>query len=575
VPLLLAGAAVIAYVLVALLDEKSAIILGGIGLLSLLTGISLLEIKSLSVTFQSKWLSYVPILIVLFIDLLGRLFSPTFDAIGFAIALTIFCLGVKGGTIKTTIFGLFITFVAASIAFNVFQYYAPNIGVDEWNNLAVAALITHSGHYSASANLPIDLFYSPLPIVSTSVALFSTLTGLSLPSSILIFPDCLILMQPLLVFILARRIFNANESAMLSGFTVLVEPAVLQWISQPIAEAVAVSLVLLFFIFYTSPQRLATRTVTALIFLLITITHAAVAIVAIVILLFLSFAYKRRNNRFLMIVIAGEFLVYLLAGGIFALVTSYVKIDLVYLLGFKSLPQGQPILSGSPGIAFIWWGFPSALGVLSIFFYRKDRTFFVWSFAGLVLLGLAFIGNATISTIGIERYVGLTAWVILATVAGKPLANLLSTRTLVILPVIFIVALSAVMTPTLSPQFGAGGPSLLPATQIDRSSQQWLSFATPNATAGTISTTTYGDSVSFAYLNFLDSERGLSSYSNLAFPSLSLAPTSAGNLILIRWSDIGMSYCNLEGGLNINGKINATFSSVIYSSPCDTIALVS
>ena len=142
---------------------------------------------------------------------------------------------------------LLTTFLTASIAYNVFFYFpilsSPQ-GIDAWGYIAVAAAITRTGHFSNIAQ-PTDVYYTPFPVMSIAPAILSSMTGLSLQSSVLIFPGSLILLQPLLVFLVARVVYENPEAAAISGLIVVAESLLIQIMASPLAESVAISLFLL------------------------------------------------------------------------------------------------------------------------------------------------------------------------------------------------------------------------------------------------------------------------------------------------------------------------------------------
>ena len=96
-------------------------------------------------------------------------------------------------------------------------------------------------------------------------------------------------MQPVLVFLVARRLFDA-KAASLSAFIVLIESAVTQWLGAPIAESVAISLGLIFLLLWTISSRSRARIALILvIFLVMVAVHGSAALVALVLVAYLSF----------------------------------------------------------------------------------------------------------------------------------------------------------------------------------------------------------------------------------------------------------------------------------------------
>jgi hypothetical protein len=150
---------------------------------------------------------------------------------------------------------------------------------------------------------------------------------------------------------------------------------------------------------------------------------------------------------------------------------------------------------GSNGLIFIWWGLPVSLALFSIFVQRsKQRS--SWVYAGLGLLGLSFAVNLVAPSLVMDRYGGLTAWLILATTGGKALRTLArnSRQLLMLVPVILLVCLSAIVDPSLSPQYGfyQGYQGYLPTTKLDRTALDW--------TNGHVARTIFSESASAYYL---------------------------------------------------------------------------
>ncbi len=482
-------------------SAKTAILITSMGVFLILIGVNLSAgfEEHIEFSLRRRWIRFVPVAIVLAAFILGPFVTPLIIAMVLAVAVTLAFVLSKETDIPRAYITLYCVFIAASICYFVFHYYALDIGIDSWGYLSVAAAIIQSGHYTGTFQ-PIDIYYTPLPVMAIAPAVLSAVTTLSLPVAVLIFPGSLILAQPLIVFLLARRMFNNSESAAFSALIVITEAAAIQWIAQPIAQSTAISILLVTMLLILIAHRDPSPShfmVILVLFVMVAVIHGAVGIISLPIVLIL---FRERHIRGgLPRLFALIFFAYLIAA---SLIGHFLQ-DVGYALTQLTSPSlfGSTVQSASSqfvtsfygvvsnGLMYVWWGLPPSLALVAILFRKKIHAP-SWAYIGLVILGLSFVANVAAPSLYIDRYGGLIGWLILAVSGGSVLSGITRTRrqVLLLIPLLLIVSLSGIVDPYVSPQYGFMGyqqtPTAyryydLPTTQNDRVALQWIATNTP------------------------------------------------------------------------------------------------
>ena len=569
---------------------KVAIVESTLGILAILIGVrSFGEKDAKPRAVLSRLSPLIPLGIAVTVDLLAPFYPRIISAIALAVALSLILPLSRTSPHSRKYFLCLLVFVAGSIAYNVYYYYPINIGIDSWGYLAVSSAIMKTGRFSDIIQ-PTSPYYSPFPVMSIAPAMLSSISGLGIVLSLLVFPGSLILMQPLLVFLLSRRIFSNAVAASISAFIVVTESAVTQWFNYPIAESTAISLFLLLLLLLISKPTSRTKIlVTLVIFTILVALHGGVALVAIAFIVYLRLRRTELNMKnilpFLVIFLGYQVISATLDIVVFGL-NDIGRTILQFFLA-PSIPRIQTLGGTLGGILFIWYGFAPALGLFSILIQHKERAN-IWIFAGLGLLGISFIANLVVPNLDLDRYLGLPAWLILAVSCGYTLRGLIrsSRHLLVLLPLILLVSFSAVVYPLLSPQFGYGPPSLLPTSAADRAGLQVSNtYAAENARIT-------ADPYSAQYLAFagyqsstLTSLTRQGDYSIYAMPFkysgiIYMVPFSSyatelrpehGSYVFLRWSDTTTTQetfpCRGVASYVANDTVN-----IVYNNSCDILA---
>lgn len=551
----------------------------------------MIEDKSYSLASYKPWIRYLPLLIGAFVDLTAGLIPPATGAVALAAALVLlFYLCTRADESGVYLVVLTI-FLGASIAYNVYAFYPIILGVDTWTNISVATAILQTGHFSSAivsqSASGLDVYYATFPVMAVAPAVLSSATGLDLRVALLIFPGCLILLQPLLVFVLARAVYDSRVAAVLSGFIVLTESSVTQWITAPLTESVAISMILILLGMLLVRRRSASNLVTELIiFSAASILHGAIALLSMIIIPLLV---GLRRSRFLTIIATFSviFLAYLTSTLLIVRLAEPLALIENRILGFlfvnEASGRGIGIVTGalygagSPGIIFVWWGLPVALSVFSILVLGRKGTS-AWAYVGLGTLGLSFILNVIAPTLVADRYGGLIGWLLLAVAGGKPLAALStnSRRLLLVAPIIFLVCFSSVANPLLSPQYGfvahsnqwSAGYNGVPLTETDTAALNWMQ---PRTSMNVIS-----DIYSAAYLTFLRFQSGIYSQNGIMlsiYYPLNTPTPPPRQAVFIRWWNLQPT----EGGAcygftsTLAGQQTSQVVNIVYGNSCDTV----
>jgi len=590
--LLLCGYGSIGFIVIRPPDEKSAIFASALGLLSILLGTHLMiKDKPYSLPLHKSWIRYLPLFIGVFVDLTAGLIPPATGAVALAAALLLlFCLCSRADESGVYLIVLTI-FLAASIAYNVYAFYPIILGVDPWTNISVAAAILQTGHFSSAivsqSASGLSLYYATFPVMAMASAMLSSATGLDVRIAILIFPGCLVLLQPLIVFVLARAVYGGSLAAMFSGFIALIESSVTQWIPAPLAESVAISMILILLAMLLVRRRSASNLVTELIlFSTASVLHGAIALISMIIIPLLV---GLRRSRFLTIIATFSVIFLAYVTSTLLIVTLAEPLALVEnrMLGFLfgseasgrgiGLVTGALYAAGSPGIIFVWWGLPVALTLFSILVLGRKGTS-SWAYVGLATLGFSFILNIIAPTLVADRYGGLIGWLLLAVAGGKPLAALTTNhrRLLLVAPIIFLVCFSSVANPLLSPQYGyfahnnqwSPGYNGIPLTDTDTAALNWMQ---PHMSINVIS-----DIYSAAYLTFLRFQSGIYSQNgillSLYYPLTTPMPPPR-QAVFIRWWYLRPTAGGACYGLTstLTGQQTSHVVNIVYGNSCDTV----
>jgi hypothetical protein len=518
-----------------------------------------------------SFLAYLPPIIAISVDLLAGLVPAAISAFALAAALTILFVLSKFANVSKAYVVFVTVLVAASIGYNVFYYY-PLVGgdPDALTALSVATAIIQTGHYSGFRQ-PTDSYYFPFPVMSIAPSMLSSLTGLDIQLSLLLFPGSLILLQPLLVFLISRLLFASAEAAALSALTVVMEATVTRFINQPFAQSVAISLLLVVLIALLGRSR-GYVVVALTAFPILVALHAAVGLVSIVLISLLTVHERgafRGNVRVLCVIFLG----YLLAAGLIDTIVYRVGWDVKAFWEFvfgRTVGTIELFGAGANGIIFIWWGLPVSLGLFCVLIHRMKKEVF-WAYAGLGLLGLSFAVNVVAPGLTMDRYAGLTGWFILAVVGGMVLSRLSRTSRglLMLIPIIFLASLSGVLSPSVSPQYGlTEGYRGLPTTNTDRMALDWIS----HHVIGNVS----GDFNCVGYLIFARYSSGvLSSLGIRNCKKCIPSEMDQGSALFIRWANpfIGVNRgqsCHGLGSALANREHNQIVN-IVYDSSCDVL----
>jgi hypothetical protein len=539
-------------------NEKIAIVLGAFAITLVVVSIYGLPVSRRLIVLP-RALLYAPFLVILVTDALEQLgLSPLWSAVGLAIgsvlifsALTLFQ--------PQDVYSIFaVSTLAVSVAYSVFFFYPLIAGVDAWGNLALSSFITQTGHLT-NAYFLIDPYYRAFPVMAIAASGFSLVSGVPLQPSYLIFPADLIVLQPLIAFLVAKKLFAGNRiAAMLSAFAVVLEPSIIQWMNEPIAESVAISMLLLSVLVLLLPRQSASKIAAILMLFLVIALHGSVAIIGVGLLLLLSRFYHQIARRFVSFV-ALMFFGYLLVSATIARITTGLIGYLSFILGTRPLPVSAQIYPASYGILFLWWGFPPAIAIAAILLLRRDK-FLVWfSIAGISLLGLSFVVNVVAPSQGVDRYLGLGAWIDLAIVSGSSFSQGVTnipTKWVLFIPLVFVVSLSAFLTPSLSPQVGLGYAQNAPTNFVDRTGLTWLGRNSgPMYTLSDVFSTSY-----LLYTRGSTQAAGL----DLNFVTVPSPSTlSSGYVAFVRVNDFGLTDCRALGQF--------LHLELVYSNGCDVV----
>jgi hypothetical protein len=481
--------------------EKIAIVGSTFGIFIILVGIWLLGRSDISFhpAPSRPWLCFLPVIIGISVNLSASLVSPAISALALAAVLTLSFLLFRAIDVSKVYVAFLVVFLAALVGYNVFCYYPLITSVDSWRNLSVASAIVQTGHY-ADVIQPTDAYYFQFPVMSIAPSILSSVTGLNLELSLLLFPGSLILLQPLLVFLLSRLVFYDVEAAAFSAFIVLTESQVTQWISGPIPQPIATSLLLLLLILLFGRVRSRGHVVGAFVVLLmLTAMHGAVGLLSIFLVSFLILR-ERSSYKTIILPLVVIFLGYVMITEVVDNLVRNTQMSLKSIFEWIFTPTfrtGSELYgTSSNGLIFIWWGLPVSLALFYISVLRRKQAC-SWAYAGLGLLGLSFAVNLVAPSLVIDRYGGLAAWLVLATIGGKALTTLTRTsrQLLMLVPIVFLICLSGVLDPTLSPQYAYQGyQDVLPTTKLDRTALDWVN----SYVAGNV----FADSQSARYLGF-------------------------------------------------------------------------
>jgi hypothetical protein len=339
------------------------------------------------------------------------------------------------------------------------------------------------------------------------------------------------------------------------------------------AESVALSMMfMVMLILCYGTQSGARKIIAFAIFLVTAALHALVASVGLVLLWYLIF--KRNQSQTRTILPLSMMLVGYLAitGAVVTVATaSYLSFQLVIdFLAEPSFPSGLQVFpTGTSGIFFVWWGLPVALALCSIFI-RKIEQARDWAISGLALLGLSFAVNLVAPDLDSARYGGLIAWITLAVGGGTTMKSLTRTsrQLLILAPLISLVCLSAVISPTLSPQFGFVQLLPAPTTATDRIALDWanMHLGRNQVIVADASSASYSIFSQYRAGRFsIDSVKYLRSADLLGY-QISRHP---GHLLYVRWSNTepntGQS-CAGTGSFLSQHQVN-----IIYSNQCDVL----
>lgn len=571
----LGGAVVFLNILLAP-PEKTAIVVSVIGLFALLAGLYWVGGNiDAKLPGSSLFLLFVLVVCVLISVLPPGLTPSLTSPITLSIALLTLLPLSRSKNISGVHIALLAVFLGTLGSYEVLYYYPLNLGIDAWSYLAGSSVIVQTGHYSATT-LPkaIDVYYSPFPIMSIAPSMFATITGLDVTMSLFLFPGLLIVLQPLFIFLLARSMFGI-DAAPLSALTVVSEATVTRWINAPLAESVALSLMLLVLLVLNGRMSIGRLFSILILFPVLAALHGVVALMSVFLFWFLI--PRNRLGKGAVRILTLVFLGYLaITAGTIRLFlggSSLLSGTLGSTFGFSSTTPTQVLFAGSSsGLPFIWWGFPVALTLILFFLDRKKAA--NWIYSGLGLLGLSFVANLIAPGTNIDRYGGLTAWLILAVASGRALSLVTKTprQALLAIPILMLVFSSSMIDPTISPQYGIVHGYVLPTSIADREALSWLSTSYVH-TVGYITVT---NDYARAYLLFAQFTSGsdYNRYIGAWNPHYLFLPGSS-NVLFARSSDFptepsGVCAPSMFLTSNQNAKVNIVFSNgcgIVAGSP--------
>jgi hypothetical protein len=460
--------------------------------------------------------------------LLASLVSPSVASFGFAAALTLVFLLCVSTNFPRPYIAFLTVCLFGLIGYRVFYYYPPVTAIDSWGTLAVASAIIQIGHFSGLV-LPVDVYYFPFPVMAISTSMLSSIAGLPLQISLLVFPGSLILLQPLLVFLLSRSVFHDSKIAAVSAFIVLTESAVVGLVDSPIAESTAISLgLIVLIVLFGRVRSRAHMVVVFALFLMLVALHGAVAVVFIVLLSY-SILRERSSRRRIILPLVVITLGYITVTAVISRMVGALQLTLEGVLEFIFTPSGSQVAlplygSGTVGLTFLWWGLPVSLSMFYVLVHRRGQAQATWAYAGLGLLGLSFVVSLVAPSLSMDRYGGLIAWLLLAVSGGKALSHLARTyrQLFILLPIIMLVCLSMMTDPATSPQSANQYyHGLLPTTEKDNTALDWVNFHVP------VTKSVASESVARKYLIFSRYNSGvLSSRGIDRFTDIIIQPTT-------------------------------------------------
>jgi hypothetical protein len=556
------GIAALVILLIHSPGEKLAILQSALALVAILVGIYYCGGDSIKPKLNGIW--QIGALMALFIGIL-TVFLPGFtfpdlSVIPLAVSVSLLFVLSKFEADSDRYVPLLACFLAGMIAYNAFFYYPLDIGQDSWGYLAAASRISQTGQI-ATANLGLDPYYQRFPTISIISAVFGSLTGLNLVTSLFVFPGIIITLQPLFVFLLSRSIFGKN-AANLSALIVVSEAAVTRWINQPIAEAVAMSMALLFFLVLTKRPAISTIVTASVLFVGVVASHGAVALLSVVFAWLLLFRRQRIGGGILKIIIMICVAYLTISTGLDRIVSAFAE--------FTNIPQITATVSSAPevyrglstGLPLLWYGWPVALALALYLVQRRPRT--EWIYAGLGLLGFSFALNVIAPSLVIDRYGGLFAWFILAIVGGQALHVLTksSRQTLIALPILLLICTSGIVDPTLSPQYTIAYGDVMPTSVSDRVALNWINLNTRGSV--------FLDQYAGSYLRFLRYESTFSAQGIIEYQG-----RNVHDMLYIRSQEIYMGphgACSEVTSMMINFQWSA---DMLYNDGCGIVIVPS
>lgn len=581
--LLICGAAILGLIIIEPFHEKIAIVGSAFALLSILLGTYLLDNRKRPVApvLSRPLTCHLPLVVIILANLfaLGHFAPPISSAFILAAAVIILIPLSKVRDVSKAYTAFLTVFLAGSIAYNEFYYYPLVKGPDAIGNLAVASAITQGGHYSdIIAPILVDEYYRPFPVMSIAPAILSLVSALDLEQSVLVFPGSLILLQPLLVFLVSRLVFDDSVVAALSSLIVVTESVVIQYINGPIAQSTAISLLLILMVMlFGRVQSKKNLILGVLLFLTLVALHGAVGLLSIVLIGYLTVrrGIARAYRRVIRLMV-GIFLGYLITTGAIEVMVRRTWLDVNFILDFifaPTLRTGGEVYGTSNGVVFISWGLPVSLAIFSVLLQRRKLESY-WAYAGLGLLGVSFAVNIITPQLTIDRYGGLTAWLILAVSGGKALNALTRTtrQLLVLVPIILLVSLSGVLNPSLSPQYGHQGyQGVLPTTESDRAGLEWINRH--------VNGNVVSDSDSALYLAFVRYRSGI--FSDRGIHSVNYRSTEITNLpnhdnaLFVRCSNSIVVLDGEESCLGLAAALlnqrSSRIINILYSNSCGVL----
>jgi hypothetical protein len=576
--MLFGGATIMTLIIIQSPPEKIAIVVSSFSLFVMLAAVHMVQ-NGRSASIRSRaWLVPLPLMIAIWVNLLAVLAPRAIAAFLFAGAVAVIFVLSRVTDVSKAYLAVMMAVVAASIGYNVFLYY-PLVGgdPDPLGYLSVASGIVQTGHYFGFTH-PTDTYYFPFPVMSIAPSMLHLASELDLQTSLLVFPGILVLLQPLLVFLLSRLLFDNPEAAALSALILVTEATVTRFINQPLAQPIAVSMLLIVLIALLRPGRSRGHIVVAFTtFLMVVVLHAAVAIVSIILMVLLLANSRRPSPRRIPLASLSAILLgYLLTAGLIDRIVYKVDFEWNVILEFisgRTIGTIQSYGASTSGIVFVWWGLPPSLALFWILLERGRREIF-WAYAGLGLLGLSFAVNVVAPSLTMDRYVGLMAWVILAVIGGRALSRISGTfrKVLILAPIIFLVVLSSILNPYVSPQYGYTYQVTLPTTNADRIALDWTDIHATGAVVSDYNSAWY--SVFSRYRSGMLSSRGIISCHECLRNEMINLPTR-NNALFVRWSDtfVGLDRnqsCHGLGSGLANGQGNRVVN-ILYHNSCDAL----